>query len=60
VQYSVHGKRPRGVTAKDLIIASLGKNGQSLAATARRQYGGAEAIRSIYMAGRLHRRQMDY
>ncbi len=48
----VHGKRPRGVTAKDLILAIIGKIGISGGTGHVAEYGG-EAIRSLTMDGRM-------
>jgi 3-isopropylmalate/(R)-2-methylmalate dehydratase large subunit len=48
----VHGKRPRGVTAKDLILAIIGKIGISGGTSHVAEYGG-EAIRSLSMDGRM-------
>src|SRR3989442_15911822 len=46
----VHGKRPKGVTAKDLILAIIGKIGISGGTSHVAEYGG-EAIRSLSMDG---------
>src|SRR5271169_6488035 len=48
----VHGKRPKGVTAKDLILAIIGKMGIAGGNGHVAEYGG-EAIRSISMDGRM-------
>src|SRR5882762_11035089 len=48
----VHGKRPRGVTAKDLILAIIGKTGIAGGNGHVAEYGG-EAIRSLSMDGRM-------
>src|SRR5271168_50807 len=48
----VHGKRPRGVTAKDMILAIIGKIGISGGTGHVAEYGG-EAIRSLSMDGRM-------
>src|SRR5881296_13047 len=48
----VHGKRPKGVTAKDLILAIIGKMGISGGTSHVAEYGG-EAIRSLSMDGRM-------
>ena len=48
----IHGKRPRGVTAKDLILAIIGKIGISGGTGHVAEYGG-EAIRSLSMDGRM-------
>src|SRR3989441_12015668 len=49
----VHGKRPKGVTAKDLILAIIGKMGISGGTSHVAEYGG-EAIRSLSKIGRAH------
>src|SRR5256886_17206979 len=48
----VHGQRPRGVTAKDLILAIIGKTGIAGGNGHVAEYGG-EAIRSLSMDGRM-------
>jgi 3-isopropylmalate/(R)-2-methylmalate dehydratase large subunit len=48
----VHGKRPRGVTAKDIILAIIGKIGIGGGNGHVAEYGG-EAIRSLSMDGRM-------
>src|ERR1700676_5570340 len=48
----VNGKRPKGVTAKDIILAIIGKIGISGGTGHVAEYGG-EAIRSLSMAGRV-------
>ena len=48
----VHGKRPRGVTAKDIILAIIGKIGISGGNGHVAEYGG-EAIRGLSMDGRM-------
>src|SRR5271170_6142477 len=48
----VHGKRPKGVTAKDLILAIIGKIGISGGTGHVAEYGG-EAIRDLSMDGRM-------
>src|SRR6266705_1897459 len=48
----VHGKRPKGVTAKDLILAIIGKTGIAGGNGHVAEYGG-EAIRSLSMDGRM-------
>jgi 3-isopropylmalate/(R)-2-methylmalate dehydratase large subunit len=48
----VHGNRPKGVTAKDLILAIIGKMGISGGTSHVAEYGG-EAIRSLSMDGRM-------
>src|SRR5437867_12451882 len=48
----VNGKRPKGVTAKDLILAIIGKIGISGGTSHVAEYGG-EAIRSLSMDGRM-------
>src|SRR3989440_2086908 len=48
----VHGKRPRGVTAKDLILAIIGKTGIAGGNGHVAEYGG-EANRSLSMDGRM-------
>ncbi|MGH7841788.1 MAG: aconitase family protein, partial [Candidatus Binataceae bacterium] len=48
----VHGKRPRGVTAKDLILAIIGKIGIGGGTGHVAEYGG-EAIRFLSMDGRM-------
>ncbi len=48
----VHGKRPKGVTAKDLILAIIGKIGIGGGNGHVAEYGG-EAIRSLSMDGRM-------
>ncbi|HMD43838.1 MAG TPA: 3-isopropylmalate dehydratase large subunit [Candidatus Acidoferrum sp.] len=48
----VHGKRPRGVTAKDIILAIIGKIGIGGGTGHVAEYGG-EAIRSLSMEGRM-------
>src|SRR6202049_5130608 len=48
----VNGKRPAGVTAKDIILAIIGKIGISGGTSHVAEYGG-EAIRSLSMDGRM-------
>src|ERR1700726_3323924 len=48
----VNGKRPKGVTAKDLILAIIGKIGISGGNGHVAEYGG-EAIRGLSMDGRM-------
>src|SRR5256712_8622158 len=48
----VHGKRPKGVTAKDIILAIIGKIGIGGGNGHVAEYGG-EAIRSLSMDGRM-------
>src|ERR1700674_2698022 len=48
----VNGKRPKGVTAKDLILAIIGKIGIAGGTGHVAEYGG-EAIRSLSMDGRM-------
>jgi 3-isopropylmalate/(R)-2-methylmalate dehydratase large subunit len=48
----VNGKRPKGVTAKDIILAIIGKIGISGGNAHVAEYGG-EAIRSLSMDGRM-------
>jgi 3-isopropylmalate/(R)-2-methylmalate dehydratase large subunit len=48
----VHGQRPRGVTAKDIILAIIGKIGIGGGTGHVVEYGG-EAIRSLSMEGRM-------
>ena len=48
----VHGKRPKGVTAKDLILAIIGKIGIGGGTGHVAEYGG-EAIRGLSMDGRM-------
>src|SRR5664279_4214178 len=48
----VHGKRPKGVTAKDIILAIIGKIGIGGGTGHVAEYGG-EAIRSLSMEGRM-------
>src|SRR2546427_10583624 len=48
----VHGKRPKGVTAKDLILAIIGKTGIAGGNGHVAEYGG-EAILSPSMDGRM-------
>jgi 3-isopropylmalate/(R)-2-methylmalate dehydratase large subunit len=48
----VHGKRPKGVTAKDIILAIIGKIGIGGGTGHVIEYGG-EAIRSLSMEGRM-------
>src|SRR6476661_753849 len=48
----VKGKRPAGVTAKDIILAIIGKIGISGGTGHVAEYGG-EAIRSLSMDGRM-------
>ena len=48
----VHGKRPKGVTAKDIILAIIGKIGISGGNAQVAEYGG-EAIRALSMDGRM-------
>jgi 3-isopropylmalate/(R)-2-methylmalate dehydratase large subunit len=48
----VHGKRPKGVTAKDIILAIIGKIGIGGGNGHVIEYGG-EAIRTLSMEGRM-------
>jgi 3-isopropylmalate/(R)-2-methylmalate dehydratase large subunit len=48
----VHGKRPRGVTAKDLILAIIGKIGIGGGTGHVAEFGG-QAIRDLSMDGRM-------
>ena len=48
----VNGKRPKGVTAKDIILAIIGKIGISGGNGHVAEYGG-EAIRGLSMEGRM-------
>ena len=48
----VHGKRPRGVTAKDIILAIIGKIGIGGGTGHVAEYGG-QAIRELSMDGRM-------
>src|ERR1700682_2268341 len=48
----VNGKRPKGVTAKDIILAIIGKIGIGGGTAHVAEYGG-EAIRSLSMEGRM-------
>jgi 3-isopropylmalate/(R)-2-methylmalate dehydratase large subunit len=48
----VNGKRPKGVTAKDIILAIIGKMGISGGNAHVAEYAG-EAIRSLSMDGRM-------
>jgi len=48
----VHGKRPKGVTAKDLILAIIGKIGIGGGTGHVAEYAG-EAIRDLSMDGRM-------
>jgi 3-isopropylmalate/(R)-2-methylmalate dehydratase large subunit len=48
----VHGKRPRGVTAKDIILAIIGKIGIGGGTGHVAEYGG-EAVRGLSMDGRM-------
>ena len=48
----VHGKRPKGVTAKDIILAIIGKIGISGGNAQVAEFGG-EAIRALSMDGRM-------
>ncbi|HVH70666.1 MAG TPA: 3-isopropylmalate dehydratase large subunit, partial [Candidatus Dormibacteraeota bacterium] len=48
----VHGKRPKGVTAKDIILAIIGKIGIGGGNGHVAEYGG-EAIRALSMDGRM-------
>src|SRR5271170_7600661 len=48
----VNGKRPKGVTAKDIILAIIGKIGIGGGTSHVVEYGG-EAIRSLSMDGRM-------
>ncbi len=48
----VHGKRPRGVTAKDIILAIIGKIGIGGGTGHVAEYGG-QAIRGLSMDGRM-------
>ena len=48
----VNGKRPRGVTAKDMVLAIIGKIGISGGNGHVAEYGG-EAIRGLSMDGRM-------
>src|SRR5437667_6416324 len=47
-----HGKRPKGVTAKDLILAIIGKIGIGGGTSHVAEYGG-QAIRELSMDGRM-------
>ncbi len=48
----VNGKRPKGVTAKDIILAIIGKMGIGGGTSHVAEYGG-EAIRELSMEGRM-------
>src|SRR5438045_1904053 len=48
----VHGRRPKGVTAKDIILAIIGKIGIGGGTGHVAEYGG-EAIRALSMDGRM-------
>ena len=48
----VNGKRPKGITAKDIILAIIGKIGVAGGVGHVIEYGG-EAIRSLSMEGRM-------
>ena len=48
----VNGKRPKGVTAKDIILAIIGKIGIGGGTSHVAEYGG-EAIRALSMDGRM-------
>src|ERR1700757_682053 len=48
----VHGKRPKGVTAKDIILAIIGKIGIGGGTAHVAEYAG-EAIRDLTMDGRM-------
>src|SRR5690242_11404267 len=48
----VHGKRPKGVTAKDIILAIIGKIGIGGGTGHVAEYGG-QAIRELSMEGRM-------
>ena len=48
----VNGKRPKGVTAKDIILAIIGKIGIGGGTGCVAEYGG-EAIRALSMDGRM-------
>ncbi len=48
----VHGKRPKGVTAKDIILAIIGKIGIGGGTGHVAEYGG-QAIRELSMDGRM-------
>src|ERR1700688_345990 len=48
----VHGKRPKGVTAKDIILAIIGKIGIGGGTAHVAEYGG-QAIRELSMDGRM-------
>src|SRR5438270_10900265 len=48
----VHGKRPKGLTAKDIILAIIGKIGIGGGTGHVAEYGG-EAIRALSMDGRM-------
>jgi 3-isopropylmalate/(R)-2-methylmalate dehydratase large subunit len=48
----VHGKRPKGVTAKDIILAIIGKIGIGGGTGHIAEYGG-QAIRELSMDGRM-------
>src|SRR5436309_2914942 len=52
MQIVVNGARPKGVTAKDIILAIIGKIGISGGNSHVAEYGG-EAIRSLSMDGRM-------
>ncbi len=48
----VHGKRPRGISAKDIILAIIAKIGVAGGTGCVLEYGG-EAIRALSMEGRM-------
>src|SRR5271154_3958887 len=48
----VHGKRPKGVTAKDIILSIIGKIGIAGGTAHVAEYGG-QAIRELSMDGRM-------
>src|SRR5260370_41833339 len=52
MQTVVNGKRPKGVPAKDIILAIIGKIGTGGGNRHVAEYGG-EAIRSLSMDGRM-------
>ena len=52
MQILVHGKRPKGVTAKDIILAIIGKIGIGGGTSHVAEYGG-QAIRELSMDGRM-------
>src|SRR5438270_1483975 len=52
MQILVHGRRPKGVTAKDIILAIIGKIGIGGGTSHVAEYGG-QAIRELSMDGRM-------